>query len=258
MRQSVALLFIILGILPCHLYALDKPEPSEIGIEEKLGQYVPLNEPFIDEGGNAITLKEVINRPAIIAPVYYKCPSICPTLLSNLADVLGRMKLAPGKDYVVISLSFDETDTPELAASKKRNYIKAVGKPFPAEAWKFLAGNADSIKKTMDGMGYLYKRTRGDFAHPVTLIITSPEGKIVRYINGTGFLPFELALAVSEASEGRTGGTINRVLQYCFTYDAAKKKYVFNLLKVFGTVSIVFIIAFILYLTRTGRKKGDK
>ncbi|TAN44246.1 MAG: SCO family protein [Nitrospirae bacterium] len=258
MRRSVIILFVILSILPCRLYAFDAQSPSEAGIEEKLGQYIPLNEPFIDERGNTITLKEIINKPAIIAPVYYKCSSICPTLLSNLADVLGRMKLLPGKDYVAVSLSFDETDTPELAASKKRNYIKATGKPFPAEAWMFLTGNADSIKKTMDGMGYRYKRSKSDFAHPVTLIITSPEGKIVRYINGSGFLPFELALAVSEASDGRTGGTINRVLQYCFTYDAAKKRYVFNLLKVFGTVSIVFIIAFIFYLTRSGRKRGDK
>lgn len=258
MQRFVALLFAIFVLFPCRLYALDVPEPSGIGIEEKLGQYVPFNEPFMDEEGNAITLKEIIDKPAIIAPVYYKCPSICPTLMANLADVLGRMKLLPGKDYVAVSISFDETDTPELAASKKRNYIKAVGKPFPAGAWRFLTGTKDSIKKTMDGMGYLYKRNRGDFAHPVTLIILSPEGKVVRYINGTGFLPFELALAVSEASEGRIGGTINRVLQYCFTYDAAKKKYVFNLLKVFGTVSIVFIIAFIIYLTKTGNKRGNK
>jgi protein SCO1/2 len=230
---------------------------EEVGIVEKLGQQVPLDTIFFDEQGKEVPLRSIVDKPAIIAPVYFKCPSVCPKLLAELADVLGKLKLVPGKDYVAVSLSFDETDTPELAFNKRRNFIKAIGKPYPERAWRFLTGTKENIRKVTDSMGFMFKKEGNNFSHPVFLIILSGDGKVARYINAATFLPYELAMAITEASEGKVSSTTTKALLYCFSYDTKSKKYVFNLLRVFGTVTVLFVISFIIFLKYTGRKRNE-
>jgi protein SCO1 len=230
---------------------------ADVGIDEKLGQFLPDDAVFVDENGKRVLLKGLIDKPTIIAPVYLSCTHECPLLLSGLADVLGKIELAkPDKDYQVITLSFDENDTPAIARAKKINYIKAVGSPFPEDAWKFLTGDRVNIHKFTDSIGFRFQRDgEHDFSHPVTLVIIAPGGKIVRYIEGTTFLPFEVTMALNEASEGRVGSTTRKVLQYCFSYDPLKKSYVFNILKVTGTAMVLFVGSFFAYLMATSRKK---
>lgn len=235
----------------------------QVGMEEKLGGQVPLDALFFDEQGREITLGSIVDKPAVIAPIYYRCSSVCPRLLAGLADVFGKMRLAPGKDYIAVSLSIDETDTPEMASDKRRNFIKAVGKPFPQEAWRFLTGTRENIRRVTDAMGFMFRKEGKDFSHPVFLIVLSPDGRVARYINAATFLPYELAMAVTEASEGRVSSTTSKALLYCFSYDTKSKKYVFNLLRVLGTVTLLFIVAFIVYLRRTvgkdvSSKGGDE
>jgi len=233
---------------------------ADIALEEKLGQYIPADALFTDENNNRISLKEAITKPTIIAPVYHSCTHECPLLLTGLAQALGRLDMiTPGKDFTVIALSFDDRDTPQIAHDKKRNYIKAVGRPFPEDAWRFLTGDEANIRKFTDSIGFKFQKDgEHDFSHPITVVVVSPQGKIVRYLDGVNFLPFDITMAVNEAAKGTVTSTGRRVLTYCFSYDPLKKSYVFNILKVVGTVMIVFAASFFAYLMISGRKKESK
>jgi protein SCO1/2 len=223
------------------------------GIEEKLGQRIPLDASFRNEEGKEVLLKEVMGKPIIVSLVYLKCSHTCPLLLGALAEVLGRLELKPLKDYSVLTISFDEEDTPDIARDKKKNYLQAINTPFPESAWRFFTGDRENIKKFTDAVGFNFRREESGFAHPVALIILSPDGRIVRYLYGRTFLPFDLTMAITEADKGKIG--LSRgVLLYCFSYDQPGKRYVFNILKVFGTVMIVSVVSFFLYLTITGRR----
>lgn len=230
---------------------------ADIALDYKLGQYIPTDTVFRDENGNEVNLKTMIDKPTIIAPVYLGCTHTCPLLLTGLAEVLGKLEMVkPGRDFKVITLSFDNKDTPAMAREKKNNYIKAVGKPFPSQDWTFLTGGSVSIKEFTDSIGFKFQRdSEHDFSHPVTLVVIAPGGKIVRYVEGTSFLPFDVTMAVNEAAEGRVGQTGRRVLMYCFSYDPLKKSYVFNILKVVGTAMILFVGSFFAYLMITTKKK---
>jgi protein SCO1/2 len=231
---------------------------EEIGIEEKLGQKIPLDASFRDEEGKEISLKEVIGKPTIVSLVYLKCSHTCPLLLGALAEVLGRLELKPLKDYSVLTISFDEEDTPDLARDKKKNYLQSISTLFPEAAWRFFTGDRENIKKFTDAVGFTFRREEGGFAHPVALIILSPDGRVVRYLYGRTFLPFDLTMAITEADKGKIGLSTRGVLLYCFSYDQPGKRYVFNILKVFGTVMIVSVVSFFLYLTVTGRRSRSK
>ncbi len=230
---------------------------ADIALNEKLGQYLPSNAAFVDENGKKINLRKFIDRPTIIAPVYLHCTHECPLLLNGLADVLGKLQIVrPGKDFQVLALSFDEKDTPKIAADKKKNYLKAVGRPFPAADWKFLTGEAATIRKFTESIGFTFQRDGAhDFSHPVVLVVIAPGGKIVRYLHGTSFLPFEVTMALTEAAQGRTGSTTRKILLYCFSYDPLKKSYVFNVLKAAGTVMVLFVVSFFAYLMLSTKKK---
>ena len=229
---------------------------ADITLDEKLGAVVSADIQLRDENGRPVNLKELADRPLIIAPVYLHCSHVCPLLLTNLAETLGKLDLVkPGKDFRVVALSFDESEGPEVAREKKPNYLAAVGRPFPSDAWPFLTGDDANIRKFTDAVGFKFQRYGEDFSHPVVVIVLAPGGKVVRYLYGTSFLPFELTMAVTEAAQGKIGSPAARVLNYCFSYDPLKKSYVFNILKVVGTVVILTVAAFFIYLMVTSKKK---
>ncbi len=225
-----------------------------IGIDEKLGQWIPLDLTFRDENKNPVTLKQLIHTPTILAPVYLHCPNVCSLLLQNLAGVLNSLPAEPGKEYMVMSISFDDREKPALALEKKEIYLKMIHKPFPPEAWHFLTGDEENIRKLTDAVGFHFKRVGDDFEHPVALIVLAPDGKIVRYMYGADPLPFDLKLALVEASQGRIGPTIAKVVRFCFSYDPKANKLVFNMLKVTGTVTLLFALSFVAFLILKGKK----
>ncbi len=228
---------------------------ADIVLDEKLGRTIPADVAFLDENGRKVNLKTLFDKPTIVAPVYLHCTHTCPMLLTGLAQTLGKMDMVkPGKDYRVVALSFDDRETPAVAREKKPNYIRAVGKPFPDGAWTFLTGDASSIKSFTDSVGFKFQRDGEDFSHPIALIVLAPGGKVVRYLYGTSFLPFNVTMAITEAAQGKVGSTSGKVLAYCFSYDPLKKSYVFNVLKVVGTVMVLFVVSFFVYLTATGKK----
>jgi protein SCO1/2 len=229
---------------------------SGIGIDERLGQFVPLDLNFNEETGDQVTLRQLIHRPTILALVYLHCPNVCSLLLQNLAEALNKLPAEPGREYTVLSISFDETEKPALALQKKKTYLAMIEKPFPWDAWRFLTGEKENIRKLTDAMGFHFKRVGEDFEHPVLLVILAPDGKIIRYVYGADPLPFDLRLALVEASQGRIGPTIAKVVRFCFSYDPKANKLVFNTLKVTGIVTLLFALSFTVFLIFKGKKQS--
>lgn len=240
--------------------------PGEIGINERIGQSIPLNAVFYNEQGNKKTLKQLFDRPVVLSLVYYGCDHVCPLLLSAVADVTGELKLVPGKDYALISISFDPGDTPDSARQAKRNYVKLMGSAFHEDAWTFLTGTDENIRKVLDATGFTVRKDEiHGFSHPVALVVFSPEGKIVRYVypvednnfssrKRVEFQPFDLSLAISDAAKERTGFSIKRVLAYCFPHQPKGQTGFFNILKISGAIIFVLILSFFIYLVVSGRK----
>lgn len=233
----------------------------EAGIQEKLGEYIPLDIVFFDEKGDSVRLGSLVDRPTIITPVYYTCPSVCRPLLNEVSDMLvklGDLNTRPGEDYRVLTVSFDERDDPEGSAKLKKEYMAQLPEGFPEEAWTFVTGDEGAIQEFTRSIGFYFKRSGDGFAHPSTLVMVSPRGKITRYLYGAEYLPLDLKMALYEASEGRVGPTIARMLKFCFNYDPDGRKYVLNLTRIVGTVMILSLAGFALFLTAAGRRRAKE
>ncbi|MFC2112395.1 SCO family protein [Bacteroidota bacterium] len=233
------------------------PQELEIGIEEHLDEYLPLDITVIGEDEETITLGELIDKPTIINLVYYRCPGICSPLMEGLADVMGKVDLELGKDYQVLTVSFDPRESIELGRRKKNNYLNLMSNPEPArEHWRFFVSDSLNIARLTNAVGFKYKQTGNDFLHAASIIVISPDGKITRYLNGTFFLPFEITMALTEASQGISAPTVNRILQFCFTYDPVGQKYVVSMTRVaFPIITLTAIVMVLILVVRTSKKK---
>lgn len=257
---SVFLLFADFGVSannkqPSQLPYDKKNASQDIGIEEHLGSYIPDNVTFYDSNGEKVNIREIIRKaPTIIAPVYFTCPNVCNILQSTIVNLIPQLNLTPGKDYQILSVSFDERDNIQVAKEKKANYMMALNNSFPPEYWRFLTGDQDNIRKIMDAIGFKFRLEGNDFIHGVVVVVVSPDGKIVRYIYGTRILPFDITMAITEAQKGLPGLSVKRVLNYCFSYDPGGKKYVFNIMKVSGTIIIIALVTMFLVLTLKGKR----
>ncbi len=236
----------------------EQNSPMDVGIEEKLGEYVPLDVNLFDEEGNTITLGEFLNKPAVVVLVYYTCPGICSVLLSGVAEVLNKMKESPGTDYTVLSISFDPMDTPSIALQKKREFLSMLSKKIPEKGWRFLTADAENIQKLTQAVGFHFQKIEGGFLHPSALVFLSPQGKIVRYLYGTSFLPFDIQMGITEASEGRVGFSVRRILKFCYSYDPESRKYVLNITQISGTVILLLAGSFFVFLAWKGTSRKEK
>lgn len=259
MRHLAVALATVLMLQPCDSIShtgstATAEEESKVGLDERLGSKIPLDIAFRDETGKRVILSDLITGPTIILPVYYSCSNVCNFLQGGLAGALPAIRNKPGKEYRVISVSIDENETAELAARYKKTYLSAINVPFPDEGWRFLTGDAASIRRLTDAAGYRFLRKGHDFVHPVASIVVSGDGTIVRYLYGTTFLPKDLSLALLEAGEGKIGASIRKVVDYCFTFDPSGRTYVFNLLRVSATVVIVTAGTFLMILLISGRR----
>ncbi len=257
---ALAVLLVLAAALsPAAARVAGPPEQSapQVGITEHLGDTVPLELRFRDEAGQEVRLGDLIDRPVVLSLVYYSCPGICTPLLTGVAEVLNLMDMRPGRDYRVITISFDPSDTPKLAAEKKKNYLHLIDRrEFPEEAWSFLTGSQEEIDAITRAVGFGYEKQGRDFVHAAAIFVLSPKGKIVRYLYGTSFLPLDLKLALTEASQGRVGPTINKILLYCFNYDPDGRRYVLNTTRIAGTAVLLTALAFVIYLGASSRRRA--
>ena len=251
--------FFLLLVLPAFIgtQAQDLAQQSlEIGVEEKLNNYIPLDAFLFNIDGDTVYLRDIYDKPTILNFVYYRCPGICSPLMDGLAEVIDKSDLVIGKDYQALTISFDPRESGMLAERKKNNYLNLMEKKEQAEkGWTFYTADSANIAKLTDAVGFRYKAIGNDFIHSATLIITSPGGKITRYMNGIYFLPFELEMSIIDANEGKAGPTINKVLQYCYAFDPEGQEYVLNITKITGTLMIFIAVIVFLILVLKKRKK---
>ena len=229
----------------------------EIGIVEHLDEYLPDSISLINENGDQVWLSDVIDKPTVINFVYYRCPGICSPLMEAVAGVMDKSDLVPGEDYQVLTISFDPTETIDLGIRKKANYLNLMSNKVgeAKTGWRFFVSDSASIARATNATGFKYKKTGNDYLHAASLAVVSPDGKITRYLNGMYFLPFEWKMAIVEASEGKSGPTLNKVLRYCYTYDPVGQTYVMNVTKVSGTLILFFAFLFLLYLVIKPKRK---
>jgi protein SCO1/2 len=228
-------------------------KPEEVGIDEKLGSTIPLDLVLKGEDGQPVTLRQLIDKPTILTLNYFRCAGICTPQLNGVAEVLNRTEAIPGKDFQVLTVSFDERDEPEVAAQKRTNYLGEISRPFPPSAWRFLTGPGTTTKALADAVGFKFKRVNGDFVHAAAIIFISPKGQITRYMYGTTYLPADLQMAAQEAARGEAQPTINKFLKFCFSYDPAGRKYVLNTTAISATVTLLAASIFLAVLVLRGR-----
>ena len=235
----------------------DKTKDPEIGIAEHLDTFLPTDIYLIDENNQRVVLTDLIDKPTIINWVYFRCPGICSPLMEGLANVMDASDLVAGVDYQVLTISFDPSETIDLGIRKKTNYLNLVNKKDAIrKGWKFFISDSASIAKGTDAVGFKYKLTGQDFAHAASVMVVSPKGKITRYLNGIYFLPFDFKMAIIESSKGMSAPTINKIMQYCFSYDPVGQAYVLNVTKISGTLILFFAgIFFLILIFKPKRKK---
>jgi protein SCO1/2 len=257
-RDSFALLLMLLCL------ALFSPlraeeEPEGLFFDEQLGSILPGDIVLVDEEGVSRSLEELLDKPTLLSMVYFECPGICTPLLNEVTDVLGKTDLDPAEQpFQLLTVSFEPSDTPEVAAQKRDNYFAQLSRPFPRENWRFLTGDAENIRRLTESIGFKYKKVGFEYVHPGGLVILSQERKISRYLYGTEFLPFDFKMGVIEASKGKVLPTTARLLEYCFSYDPAGRTYVFSTMKVVGTTmlsTVGFFGAFLFITTRRRRQE---
>lgn len=234
-----------------------KADDVEIGIVEHLDEFLPNDILLINEQGEEVLLTEIIDKPSVINFVYYRCPGICSPLMEAVAGVMNKSELVAGKDYQVLTISFDSRETIDLGIRKKESYLQLLSEEKAREAkdgWLFFTGDSASLAKATQATGFKYKRRGNDFLHASSLTVVSPDAKITRYLNGMYFLPFEWKMAIVEASKGISGPTLNKVLRFCFTYDPVGQGYVLNITKLGGIAILFFATVLLLFLIFKPRK----
>lgn len=262
-RINKIFFFISLGLfmgLSNLMRSQDAPDSTEVGVYEHLGSMIPLDLTFSSEYNQKVQLRAIIHKPTILVLIYFDCPGICPQILSSVSNVIENVQMELGKDYQVVTVSFNNLDTPEKALAKKNQFLRKKSKLHP-EDWVFLTGDSVSIHKLANSVGFKFMQAGNDFIHPACIMILSPEGKITRYLYGTNFLPFDVKMALIEAQRGLSRPTINRVLDFCYTYDPAGRRYSLEVTKVSGII-ILFLAGVLLFSliirSRMIKKRNNK
>jgi protein SCO1/2 len=236
-----------------------KPAGLEnVGINQRLEQQIPLDLSFRDETGKTVQLGDYIGKkPVILNFVYYRCPMLCPELLIGLESSLKVLKFSVGKEFDVVTVSFDPNDTPQLAAAKKADILKRYNRPASENGWHFLTGQPQSITALAEAAGFQYhfdKKT-GQFAHATAIMVLTSEGKLSQYFYGVDFSPKDLRLSLIQASDNKIGTVADAVLLYCFHYDPATGKYsvlIGRVIQLGGGLTILLLGGMLLLLSRRG------
>jgi protein SCO1/2 len=231
----------------------------EIGFDQRLNQEVPLDTPFRDEHGQDVRLGDYFGRrPVVMVFAYYDCPMLCTQVINGLASALAILSLDPGKDFEIVTVSFDPRDTPATARAKKAVYLQRYKHTGAAEGWHFLVGDQAAIKRLTKAAGFRYvwdEQTR-QFAHPTGVIVLTPDGRLARYLFGIEYGSRDLRFAIVEASSGRAGNPVDALLLYCYHYDPTTGRYgliIMRALRLAGAVTVLALGGFIAAMVRKER-----
>jgi len=263
---ALAVTAVLTAVAPPLLRAQPRPMAAkvfnDVGIEQRLGEQIPLDLTFTDEEGRTVKLGEYFSaRPVVLSLVYYKCQMLCPQVLEGLTGTLRTLDdMNIGREFDVLSVSFDHREGPADAVERKKKYLAEYGRPGAAENWHFLTGDSLPIAKLADAVGfmYLYDEKTGQFAHASGLMVATPEGKLSRYLYGIEYKADDLRFSLMDASREKIGSAVDKLLLLCYHYDPATGKYglvVTNLLRAGGVLAILIVGGFMWINIRREKRK---
>lgn len=232
---------------------------KEVGFDQRLNEQVPLDLVFRDETGRAVRLGEYFGgKPVILSLVYYNCTTLCPMILDGMVRSLSPVSFDIGKEFAMLTVSFDSRDTPAQAAAKKAEYVQRYHRAGAADGWHFLTGEEAAIRQLTKAVGfrYLYDEKTDQFAHAAGILMLTPQGKVSRYFYGFDFSPRDLRLGLIEAAANKIGTPIDQVLLYCYHYDPLTGQYgliVMRVLRLAGLATVLALGGFILVMLRRER-----
>jgi protein SCO1/2 len=255
--------FLLVGVI-AEAQVQGVPEPlRKVGIDQLLNQQVPLDLKFHNEEGREVALREYFRgKPVILSLVYYHCPMLCTLTLEGLVRSLRIMPLNVGNDFDIVTVSFDPSEKPPLAAESKAKILESYRRPGAGAGWHFLTGDQPSIDALVRSVGFRYvpDKQTGQFAHAAGIMVLTPEGKTARYLFGVDYAPRDLRLALVEASAGKIGSRVDQMLLYCFHYDATFGKYTFaimSVVRILGGATVLILGGFLIIMFRRERHKAD-
>ena len=229
---------------------------DDIGYDQKLGETVPGDIVLRDESGRDVRFADLLGeRPVVLTLVYYECPMLCTLTLNGLSGALKTLNFDIGREFDVVTVSFDPRETPALAAAKKKAYLARYGRPGAEQGWRFLTGDAAQIARLTRAVGFRYawdEKTR-QFAHPSGVVLLTPDGRIARYLYGIEYAPKDLRMGLMEASERRIGTAADHAMLFCYQYDPSTGRYgllTLRLIRAGGVLTVLGIGSFILVMRR--------
>ena len=253
MKKKLFSTFVLVMALSLSCLAQVDKSP-EVVVIEHLGSTIPLDLKFVNEKFDTVTLRQLITKPTILSFVYFDCPGLCSPLLEGVGTVIQKSDLVLGKDYQVITISFNFRDTPEKAKIKKDKFVDKYSKG-KGDGWIFLTTDSTTIFKITDATGFKTKAVGLDFVHPSAIITISPQGKITRYLYGITFMPMDFKMSIIEANKEQPRPTIQRILQICYSYDQTSQRFALDVTKISGILIVFFILVFIVVYLLKPRKK---
>jgi protein SCO1/2 len=234
------------------------PGLAHVAIEQHLNDQIPADLEFRDETGRTVRLGDYFGkRPLIMSLVYYTCPMLCGEVLQGMNGTMKAMSLDAGKDYDVLTVSFDPHDTPADATKKKADFVHRYGRPGAEEGWHFLTGSQSSIDELtkVAGFGYQWDPQTNQYAHGTAIMILTPQGKISQYYYGVEYPPKDVRLGLIQASDNKIGNVVDQVMLYCFHYDPSRGKYgaiISRVLRIAGAATVLIIGTFMFVMFRIG------
>jgi len=235
---------------------------QSIDVIEHSGDSIPLDLTFVNDRGETVKLGDYFNRgkPVILILAYYDCPMLCTFVLNGMSDGVRKLGWSPGDKFQMVTVSIDPRETPELAAGKKKVYLDNLSLPVKGDGWAFLVGEESQSKSLANALGfkYYYDSKNKQYAHPAVAFVLTADGRISRYLYGIDFKPRDLKLSLIEASEGKIGSTIDRIILYCYHYDPKAGGYVVfatNIMKIGGALTLIVLVIFLAVMWRVERRK---
>ncbi|PKK83134.1 MAG: SCO family protein [candidate division Zixibacteria bacterium HGW-Zixibacteria-1] len=259
------IIMVLFSVSPGQVIEENPKKLKGIGVNEHPGNQIPLDLTFTADDGREVKLAEYFNqgKPVILIMGYYTCPMLCNLVFNGVRDVVKEMDWVPGKQFQILTVSIDSTETPVLAAAKKKNYIESIDKAGVENGWVFFTGPAQRSRALADAIGfeYYYDEDNKQYAHAAVITILTPDGKISRYFYGIQFKELDVRLALMEAAEGKVGNTIDRLILYCYHYDPSAGSYTIfaaNIMKLGGLATLVLLGALIFFLWLKGSRKKTR
>lgn len=229
---------------------------DQVGLDQRLNQQVPLDLAFVDDHGQPVQLRQYFGKPVILMLVYYNCPMLCNQVMSGFTGAMnGIVRFNIGREFNVVTVSIDPTETPQIAAAAKASYLKRYRRAEAADGWHFLTGQKAQIDALAQAVGFRYAWDPQikQYAHASGIMLLTPDGRVAQYYYGIEYAPRDIQLGLIEASKGKIGNVVDQVLLYCYHYDPRQGRYgaaIFNVLRLSALATVLALGGFMIVMFR--------